>query len=282
MARRALLSRRSLLAVLLFSAGCARDARVETQEIEPRGKLISMAAIAAPVLRSESLEARVEVLGLVLGTLESSVCTARGATTIATHLATIPLVTALHRSGGEARTVFDASLAPRLSEYHIQDGDLLRNYRVQYRPGAFEYAYDNGGPAHNQGRDNVPEGAAAQDLHSAMLLLRSWRPRLGQLGYFYVVIGRRLWRVDVEFAGPEMLTAQGRPQLAQRIDGVSVRLWQSEESKPRRFSLWLSEDPDRIPLRLVADSGFGEVKLELTARSQGDGGCSEEGPSARR
>jgi hypothetical protein len=267
----------------LLAAGCARDARVETQQIEPQGKLISMASAAqAPVLRSESLVARVEVLGLVLGTLESSVCTARGTTTIETHLAPIPLVSALHRSGGEARTVFDTSLLPRLSEYHIQDGGLLRHYQVQYRPGAFEYVYDNGGVAHNSGRGSVPEGAAAQDLHSAMLLLRSWRPRLGELGYFYVVIGRRLWRVDVEFAGPEMLTAQGRPQLSQRIDGVSVRLWQSEESKPRRFSLWLSEDPDRIPLRLVADSGFGEVKLELTTHSQSDGGCSAEGPSAQR
>lgn len=274
------LGRRSFL-FLLLGAGCARDALLEEPEA-PRGRLISFPVepTAAQARRSETLVAQVEVLGLRLGTLESSRCTLRGTTQIETRLAPIALVNALHRSGGDARTVFGPNHAPLSSEYHIQDGDLLRHYQVQYRAGAFEYVYDNGGRAKTRGREAVPDGAPAHDLHSALLLLRSWRPRLGELGYFYVVVGRRLWRVDLKFAGPEVITAQGATRLTQRIDGTSVRLWQTEESDPRRFSLWLSEDPDRVPLSLVADSSAGEVRLALTSREQGEGDCPKPPASA--
>jgi hypothetical protein len=278
-----MLARRSFL-FLLLGAGCARDARIEDPEA-PRGHLISFPPDSSPAgssppntgtasaSGSETLSAEVEVLGLRLGTLQSSRCTLHGATQIETHLAPIPLVNALHRSGGDARTVFGPSSMPLSSEYHIQDGDLLRHYQVQYRTGAYEYVYDNGGRAKNRGRESVPEGAPAHDLHSALSLLRSWRPRLGELGYFYVVVGRRLWRVDLKFAGPEVILAQGTPRLTQRIDGTSVRLWQTQESDPRRFSLWLSEDPDRVPLSLVADASVGEVRLTLTSREHGAGDC---------
>jgi hypothetical protein len=277
-----MLARRSFL-FLLLGAGCARDAVLEEPEA-PQGHLISFPGepVAPPALGSETLSADVDVLGLRLGTLESSRCTLRGTTQIETQLAPIALVNALHRSGGDARTVLGPSHAPLLSEYHIQDGDLLRHYRVQYRTGAFEYVYDNGGRAKTHAREAIPEDAPAQDLHSALLLLRSWRPRLGELGYFYAVVGRRLWRVDVKFAGPEVITSQGAPRLTQRIDGTSVRLWQTAESDPRRFSLWLSEDADRVPLSLVADSSVGEVRLTLTSREQGDGDCRKTPANAAR
>lgn len=277
-----MLARRSFL-FLLLGAGCARDALLEEPEA-PRGHLISFPAEPGTSLASasETLSAEVEVLGLRLGTLESSRCTLRGATQIETRLAPIPLVNALHRSGGDARTVFGPSSLPLLSEYHIQDGDLLRHYQVQYRAGAYDYVYDNGGRGKYRGHESVPEGAPAHDLHSALSLLRSWRPRLGELGYFYVVVGRRLWRVDLKFVGPEVILAQGTPRLTHRIDGTSVRLWQTEESDPRRFSLWLSEDPDRVPLRLVADASVGEVKLSLTSREHGAGDCRKPQASAAR
>jgi hypothetical protein len=276
------LGRRSFL-FLLLGAGCARDALL-ADPAAPRGHLISFPAepLAASALRSETLAAEVEVLGLRLGTLESARCTLRDATQVETHLAPIPLVNALHRSGADARTVFGPSYTPLTSEYHIQDGDLLRHYQVQYRVGAYEYVYDNGGRAKNRGRESVPEGAPAHDLHSALLLLRSWRPRLGELGYFYIVVGRRLWRADLKFAGPEVIMVQGAPRLTQRIDGTSVRLWETAESDPRRFSLWLSEDADRVPLSLVADSSVGEVRLTLTSRERGEGDCRKPQPTASR
>jgi hypothetical protein len=180
----------------------------------------------------------------------------------------------IRHASGEAKTeLAEVSQAPRASEYRFRDGDLLRNYRVDYRPGGYDYAYDNGGTAQRTGQSSVPEGASAHDLHSALVLLRAWRPRLGEQAYFYVVLGRRLWRVDVTSEGPQVIKAQGGARLTHRIDGVGVRLWRPSEAPPKHFSLWLSEDAARVPLRMVGDASFGEVTMTLTDREQGNAAC---------
>jgi len=225
-------------------------------------------------LPSEAFEAKIELLGLSMGTLHSTRCTSGDATTLQTRIQPAALVNMLHRTGGDARTELGAlALAPSVSEFNVQDGDLLRHYEVEHRPGAYDYAYDNGGEARRTGQETVPEGAYPHDLQSALLLLRSWRPRLGETGYFYVVLGRRLWRVEATSAGPEMLQTESGPQLTHRLDGTSVRLWQPSEVEPRRFSLWLSEDSNHVPLRMVADASFGEVSLRLIRRQPNPSDC---------
>lgn len=250
--------------LLPCALGCAHDARLEVPRSDARAQLI---AAAAPqrAEQQELLRAEVDLFGLPLGSLESSSCPHLDGVTVSTRVQPAALVNALHRSGGDARTEL-SPIGPSVSEYFIQDGSLLRHYRIEHHAGAFDYLYDNGGEARRTGQGSVPEGAHPHDLHSALALLRAWRPRLDEVGYFYVVLGRRLWRVDVRHVGPEMIHAQGAPQLTQRLDGVSVRLWQPEAVEPRRFSLWLSADAARVPLRMVADASFGQVTLALTGR----------------
>jgi hypothetical protein len=252
---------------LVCATACAHDTRLEVPQAQGQAQLISLPAGARLPARAELLQAEVELFGLPLGHLESKLCPGADTTTIETHVEPAALVQALRRSGGDARTEFAAlSPSPRVSDYQIQDGDLLRHYRVDHRDGAFDYLYDNGGEARRSGNGSVPEGAFPHDLQSALVLLRAWRPRLGEVGYFYVVLGRRLWRTEVTVAGPQVLKTETVPRLTQRLDGVSVRLWQPSEVEPRRFSLWLSEDPERLPLRMVADASFGQVTLSLTGR----------------
>ena len=256
--------------------GCGAATLPEAQDPGPRGRLLNL-PVTPPHTRlagaPEVLHAEIELLGIQLGTLHSSVCppTAHGSATVASRVTAAPLVKMIRHASGEAKTELAApSQAPRASEYRFRDGDLLRNYRVDYRPGEFDYAYDNGGSAQRTGQSSVPEGASAHDLHSALVLLRTWRPRLGEQAYFYVVLGRRLWRVDVTSEGPQVIKAQGSARLTHRIDGVGVRLWRPTDATPKRFSLWLSEDADRVPLRMVGDASFGEVTMTLTDREQGN------------
>jgi hypothetical protein len=89
-----------------------------------------------------------------------------------------------------------------------------------------------------------------------------------------VVLGRRLWRVDVTAAGPQVIKSEGSPRLTHRIDGVAARLWEPSEAAPRHFTLWLSEDVDRVPVRMLADASFGEVTMTLTERTSGGAECS--------
>jgi hypothetical protein len=257
-------------------AACARDAVIESVEADAGGHLLEPGGSRDLGRRSEVLRAEIDLLGLSLASMESHRCPAiegRPAS-IETRVEPAPLVRAIRRTSGEARTVFAGeTAAPTRSDYVMRDGSLLRHYLVEHAEGRFDYSYDNGGPLSRRGHDDVPEGATAHDLHSATVLLRAWRPRLEETAYFYVVLGRRLWRVDVAAKGPQVIKIDGVPQLTYRIDGIGVRAWQPSEVEPRHFSLWLSEDPDRVPLRMVADASFGEVTMTLTDRKAGSARC---------
>jgi Protein of unknown function (DUF3108) len=170
---------------------------------------------------------------------------------------------------------------PASSDYTFRDGDIVRHYQVDYRAGGFAYVYDNGGIERRIGNGPIPEGAEAHDMHSSLLLLRAWRPRLDETAYFYVVLGRRPWRVDVTSRGPEMMKVGDDPRLTYRIDGVAVRLGEGPATPPKHFSLWLSEGAERVPLRMVADASLGQVTMNLTGRESGERECAPPAVASR-
>jgi hypothetical protein len=263
------------LVSVLGSAACGQAGVIEPET--PVGVSHSLVATSPGRVASEVLHASVEVFGIEVATLESSLCAARDAgVTMATQVEAAPLVKVIRSTGGEARTELLAlGAAPRSSDYTFRDGDIVRHYQVDYRSGAYAYVYDNGGIERRTGVNEVPEGAEPHDMHSAMLLLRAWRPRLDERAHFYVVLGRRPWRVDVTSRGPEMIKLGGHPRLTYRLDGVGARLDPPgpKGTPPKRFSLWLSEDADRVPLRMVADASFGQVTMTLTSRDTRDRDC---------
>ena len=266
--------------LLMFAVGCTRDAVIQAPDIGSAGHLLEPGGVRDLGRQSEVLHGDIALFGLSLASMESSKCPAHEGrpASIETRVEPATLVRAIRRTSGEARTDFGGeTAAPTRSDYVMRDGALMRHYLVEHGEGRFDYSYDNGGSLSRRGHDDVPEGATAHDLHSAMVLLRSWRPRLHETAYFYVVLGRRLWRVDVVAAGPQVIkTNGGAPRLTHRIDGVGARLWQPSEVEPRRFSLWLSEDPERVPLRMVADASFGEVTMTLTERNVGGARCASD------
>jgi len=112
----------------------------------------------------------------------------------------------------------------------------------------------------------------AYDAHSAMAQLRGWKAAPGTSRTVYVAGGRRLWRVDVRYVGETTLgTALGN-RRAIRFDGASFRarpnLTVESERPARTFSVWLSDDADRVPLRVSAQTELGDVVIELTEYSR--------------
>jgi len=110
---------------------------------------------------------------------------------------------------------------------------------------------------------------ALHDTHSAMAALRGWRAAPGTQRTVYVVGGRRLWRVDMTFVGTETIgTAVGGNRRAVIFDGSSYRARRDlsiESNKPARtFRVWLSDDADRVPLKVTAKTELGDVVMDLT------------------
>lgn len=263
------------LGAVLGTAACGQASVIEPEA--PAAASHRLIAASSARHESEVLRASVEVFGIEVATLESSLCAVRDVgATMETEVEAAPLVKVIRSTSGQAKTeLLGPGAAPRSSDYTFRDGDIVRHYQVDYRSGAYAYVYDNGGVERRTGVNEVPEGAEPHDMHSALLLVRAWRPRLDEKAHFYVVLGRRPWRVDVTSRGPEMIKLGEQPRLTYRIDGVAMRLDPpgAKGTPPKRFSMWLSEEADRVPLRMVADASFGQVTMTLTGRDTSERDC---------
>jgi len=216
-----------------------------------------------------------------LGSVQIQVCPEDGAErfSMLSQIAPAALFRLVRRLGGRMLSVLsEEHYAPVQTEVDVFAGDATRSYRLQYRPGGFDYEYRRSAQAEpKHGTRQLPVPAPVNDMHSALLQLRSWRPRLGETAHFFVAIGRDLWRVEVRSRGPEMLQVQGAPALTQRIDGDARRVGADTGSDPddtrRTFSLWLGEGPEALPTRLVASANYGDVSMSLTSHDRSTDGC---------
>ncbi len=106
------------------------------------------------------------------------------------------------------------------------------------------------------------------DAHSAMAQIRNWRPTVGTARTLYVMGGKRLWRVDLTYAGTDTIgTAVGNRAVV-KLTGRAYRARGNlsvETTTPTRvFTVFLSDDADRVPLRVVGQTELGDVVMALT------------------
>jgi hypothetical protein len=136
-------------------------------------------------------------------------------------------------------------------------------------------------------RVELPIEQVPHDSHSVIGYLRNWEPPEGTRGYLYMLVGRSLWRLDVMYVGDEKLVSAGRPVSASRIDGVASRI--SEKSlkpstriQPRPFTMWISDDERRAPIRILVESDVAKVTVELSRYTKTDLGDGAMKPCADR
>ncbi len=106
------------------------------------------------------------------------------------------------------------------------------------------------------------------DAHSAMAQLRGWRPAIGGTRTLYLVGGRRLWRVDMKYVGTETIGSALGNRPVVKFEGKSFRARGNltvESARPARtFTVYLSDDADRVPLRVIGATELGDIVMELT------------------
>jgi hypothetical protein len=110
------------------------------------------------------------------------------------------------------------------------------------------------------------------DTHSAMAQLRGWKAARGTTRTVFVVGGRRLWRIDVKYVGEETIGSELGNRHAVRFQGASYRARPNfglESDKPARtFDVWLTDDADRVPLKMTASTELGDIVMDLTEYSR--------------
>ncbi len=109
--------------------------------------------------------------------------------------------------------------------------------------------------------------AVAHDAHSAMATMRVWQAAAGTQRTLWVLGGRRIWKVELTMGRAEVIGTYGGNQAALRIDGVASRAFANltvdAKRPPRTFSVWMSDDADRVPFRIVAGTELGDVTIDL-------------------
>lgn len=107
------------------------------------------------------------------------------------------------------------------------------------------------------------------DPLSATLALRAWKPATGTRATMYSLGGTRLWRNVLTFEATEELKTEIGKRRAMRISAVSIRLtrtFEEDNSKPpRTWTLWISDDDQRIPLKITAHTELGDVTAKVTS-----------------
>ena len=169
----------------------------------------------------------------------------------------------------EATTVIDMDTGrPLALDTLVELGDNKTTASAKFTGNVADVTY-------TRSEDNAPHkqridfgAVTAHDAHSAMAQLRGWRAAPGAMRSVFVVGGRRVWRVDVTYAGEDTIGSALGNRRAVRYTGQGYRTRRNmtaETDRPARtFSVWLTDDADRVPLRLTAKTELGEVAMDLT------------------
>jgi len=268
--------RRTLLLALL--AGCATADAMTVPTGAPKSGLATAPNNELGLNPGESMAFEVKLGGIVAGEAQLAVgeigdlqgkrvivVTSRAATTGAAEL--------VRHVVDEASTAIDVATGKPLTlDANVETGDKKLTSHAAFVGTRVEVNF-------TKSDDPVPHGYKIElgktpifEAHSAMAQLRGWRPTPGTTKQVFIIGGRRVWRVDVVLVGYETVGSVLGNRRAVHFKGSSFRARGNltlESSTPgRTFEVWLSDDADRVPLKLSATTELGDITMELTDYSR--------------
>jgi hypothetical protein len=117
--------------------------------------------------------------------------------------------------------------------------------------------------------------ADLMDFQAFFLALRAWDAPVGSTLSADVLRSRFMWRTELKVGAFENLTTELGQLPAVRFDGVAQRLTRAgaidKDSDERHYQIWVSDDADRVPLRLVAKTDYGDIEMEIIDYAAGKG-----------
>lgn len=113
----------------------------------------------------------------------------------------------------------------------------------------------------------IPAGEHVHDSLSVLGMLRAWNPAEGARAYYYAVTDMIVNRHTATFAGYETVrTSLGsNPALRIRVEvyEASADGHVGQRLDDQRYTIWISNDSSRRPLRMDVPHRLGRLSLEL-------------------
>jgi hypothetical protein len=176
----------------------------------------------------------------------------------------------IKRIADEATTVIDLETGrPLQLDTLVEHGTRRTTAHATFAGNVADVTYQRSDQPNSSQQFKINFGTqTVHDTHTAMAQVRGWRAAPGATRSVYVIGGRRLWRVDVKVLGMETIGSALGNRRAIKFEGASYRArpnFTVEAGKPvRTFTVWLSDDADRVPLKVVATTELGDITVDLT------------------
>jgi hypothetical protein len=147
-----------------------------------------------------------------------------------------------------------------------KDDQTVTDIIEQPAPGTVKLERRRAGRAVERQAAQLPQ--PTYDPLGFILRLRIAPPAAGQTQVLQVMEGRALWRATLTTAGtqplPDSAAGTGALRIDGRLDPILYDGRPDDGDRPHRtFTLWLSNDAARVPLRLSVPVGIGDVVVEL-------------------
>ena len=206
---------------------------------------------------SNFLEAgSVELLATQTGSLEP------GAFRLQLKAATTPAVSGLYPFKDEFTSLFDAALGlPSHFEKNFVEKKRIVRETVDFdQYGRSAFVFTPGKP-----RQKLYVDWGTQDPLSALYLIRGLTLKPGLQISFPVLDGGKVYQVDLQVTGSDLISTQAGSFPAQRLE---VRLRRGGAFlNDKRLTLWVSSDDRKLPVLAAVNLSFGSALIELTSRS---------------
>jgi hypothetical protein len=112
------------------------------------------------------------------------------------------------------------------------------------------------------------------DLITFLMAQRGWDGPDGDSHTIDVVRSRYMWRTVVTLTGRASIVTELGQLPAVKFVAKTSRLMRDgtldKGTASRHFSVWISDDADRVPLLLVAESDYGDIRLEIVDYTAGN------------
>jgi len=221
----------------------------------------------------EAMAFEVRLAGVLAGEAQLAVgeigeVDGKKAIVVRSHAATAGAAALIKKISDDATTTIDLETGRPLSlETVVVHGDRKITASAKFKGSTAVVTYQRSGDAVAKAVTLDFRGAPVHDAHTAMAQLRGWKGAKGETRTVYVVGGRRLWRIDLTYAGEESIGSALGNRRAVVFDGKSYRALNDmtiDGTKPARtFKVWLSDDGDRVPLKVTAATELGDISMDL-------------------
>ena len=113
------------------------------------------------------------------------------------------------------------------------------------------------------------------DYNAFLLAIRAWEGEKGSTTTLEVFRSRYVWRIVITLGGKGTLVTELGEFPVLRFDAKTTKIdrdgkpWAGQEA--RSFTLWITDDNDRVPVKLDATSDYGSISMDIVEYQPGTG-----------